>query len=85
MYIKLHNYYWWIKCWGFHLIIAKVYSSPIFHLVQYVSQDIVRIWMVKFGKPPVIRHGFPLPKIALYSIIYTSSWSSVSITTALCI
>ena len=35
-----------------------------------MSQDIVKIWMVNFGEPLVIRqihHGFPLPKIcAIY-------------------
>ena len=33
---------------------------------MYMSQDIVKVWMVKFGKPPVIhqiRQGFPPPKI----------------------
>ena len=35
-------------------------------LSSFMSQDIVKIWTVKFGKAPVIcqiRQGFPLPKI----------------------
>ena len=34
MYIKSRNYYWWIKCWQFCLIITNVYPSPIFHLIR---------------------------------------------------
>ena len=39
----------------------------------YMSQEIVKVWMVKFGKPPVIHRigqGFPPPKIhAIWYII----------------
>ena len=33
---------------------------------MYMSQDIIKVWMVKFGESPVIcqiRQGFPPPKI----------------------
>ena len=36
-----------------------------------MSQDIVKIWMVKFGQPPVIHQtcqGFPLPKKLCYVV-----------------
>ena len=36
-----------------------------------MSQDIINIWMVKFGESPVIRQGFPLPIIrAMYLVFY---------------
>ena len=44
---------WWSK------------TFPVCCLSLFVSQDIVEIWIVKFGEPPVIhqiRQGFPLPK-----------------------
>ena len=52
---------WWSK------------TFPVCCLSLFVSQDIVEIWMVKFGEPPVIhqiRQGFPLPKITLYGTYY---------------
>ena len=36
---------------------------PICLLSLFMAQNIAKIWMVKFGKPPVICQGFPLPKI----------------------
>ena len=36
-----------------------------------MSRDIVKIWMVKFDKPPVICQGFPPPKLGAIWYSYT--------------
>ena len=43
---------------------VKLQCIPVFLLSLCMSQDIVKIWMVRFSEPPVIcqiRQGFPLP------------------------
>ena len=50
---------WWSK------------TFPVCCLSLFVSQDIVEIWMVKFGELPVIhqiRQGFPLPKKSHHTV-----------------
>ena len=45
---------------------GKVWQIPVCLLSLFMPRDIVKIWMVKFGKPPVIHHiyqGLPLSKI----------------------
>ena len=37
---------------------GKLWQVPVCLLSLFISQDIVKIWMVKFGEPPVI-----LPRI----------------------
>ena len=42
-----------------------------FLYIHRMSQDIVKIWMIKYDEPPVTRQihqGFPSSKLALYSI-----------------
>ena len=43
----------WRKTFGKFLLVYFI----------YMSQDIVKIQLVKLGKPPVLCQGFPLPKI----------------------
>ena len=42
---------------------GKLWQIPVCLLSLFISQNIVKIWMVKFGEPPVICQGFPPPKI----------------------
>ena len=37
IHIPMQEYYWWIKYWQFYpkSLTAKIYSSPIFHLIRY--------------------------------------------------
>ena len=49
----------------------KTLAYPACYVSLFVPRDIVKIWMVKFGKPPVIHQihqGHPPPKIVLYGI-----------------
>ena len=53
-------------CWN------KTLANSCLFAFLYMLQDIVRIWVVKFGKPPVIcriHQGFPSPKICAISYV----------------
>ena len=56
----------------------KTLANSCLFVSLFMSRDIVKTKMVKFGKPPMICQGFPLLKI--HTIWYTSSnsneWSS---------
>ena len=48
------------------LSVSKTLMNSCLFAFLYMSQDIVRIWMVKFGESPVIcqiHQGFPPSKI----------------------
>ena len=59
-------------------LIRNFWRTPACLLPLYMSWDIVRIWMIKFSKPPMIcqiRQGFPLPDsqyTVVISIVYYS-------------
>ena len=63
-----------MKFWGRNFPIrnlwrVKLWQIPACLLSLFMSRDIVLIWMVKFGKPPVIcqiYQDFPLPKISVW-------------------
>ena len=58
------------------LLASKPLVSSYLFVLFTMSRDIVKIWTVKFGKPPVIfqiRQGFPPPKIHAIPIIMHST------------
>ena len=65
------------------LILASETLTNYCLFTLFMSQDIVIIWTVKFGKPPPVIHqfchGFPFQKFALYGICMHTTYVCICV------